>query len=72
MARAFIYEYAMSVPAVVSLAGGVAYFTVYTRDYRIVLENNRGEFLCGSENYHEEALMHPGQILKTVHGTDTG
>ena len=64
VARAFIYEYAMSVPAVVSLAGGVAYFTVYTRDYRIVLENNRGEFLCGSENYHEEALMHPGRYLK--------
>lgn len=49
---------------IVPLAGGVAYFALYSNDYRILVEDCHGNRYAGSLSYQLEKLMYPGKYLR--------
>lgn len=61
--RAVIYEKALAKPKAVPIVGGAAYFSVYTKDYRVILEDSLGHAFCVSADCHEEAMMNPAAYI---------
>lgn len=62
-ARAVICERALARPKEVPIVGGTAYFSVYTKDYRVILEDSFGHAFCVSADYYEEAMMQPDAYI---------
>ncbi|MDE6903407.1 MAG: hypothetical protein K2P76_00400 [Lachnospiraceae bacterium] len=62
--RVIVTDSAVKGQQVVPLTGGTAYFTLYSNDYSIFIEDSRGNRYSGSISYQLEKLMYPGKYLR--------
>lgn len=63
-ARAYIIEEELAEPTSVPIVGGKAYFTVYTQNYVVILEDTQGRRFCESIPFADEPLLHPQLYLE--------
>lgn len=59
-----IWHKELAKPQTVPVVNGTAYFTAYTKNYVVVLEDMEGNRFCESISYQDEALMHPERYLE--------
>lgn len=62
--RVIVTDSAVKDRQVVPITGGTAYFTLYSNDYSIFIEDHRGNRYSGSISYQLEKLMYPGKYLR--------
>lgn len=59
ISRVLVLHRQLKEPQSVPLIGGVAYFSAYTVDYAVILEDNRGNRFVHGIPYREEPLINP-------------
>lgn len=64
VARAQIWQEELKEPQTVPVVNGMAYFTAYTQNYVVVLEDTGGRRFCESGLFEDEPLMHPELYLE--------
>lgn len=64
VARATIFQYQMKYPVSVPFVNGAAYFTAYTNDYCVILEDSLGNSFAGNAYCIDERIMQPERYLK--------
>lgn len=62
--RAIIYQKQMKEPQIVPVVEQAAYFVLYTNDYVILFEDEKGCRYVGSVSYQLQKLMEPRRYLK--------
>lgn len=63
MVRAIIYQRQMKDPQIVPIVDKTAYFQLYSEEYVIVFEDEKGQRYSGSIHYHLENLMDAQKYL---------
>ncbi len=63
MARAIVYQRPMKEPQIVPIVDKTAYFQLYSEEYVIVFEDEKGQRYSGSIHYHLENLMDAQKYL---------
>lgn len=64
ISKAEIWHKELQKTQVVALVNGTAYFSAYTDNYVIILEDTEGNRFCRSAQWQDEALMHPQLYLE--------
>ena len=64
MARVIIYQRQMKEPQIVSIVDKTAYFQLYSNEYVIVFEDEKGQRYSGSIGFHMENLMDAPKYLQ--------
>ena len=64
MVRAIIYQRQMKDPQIVPIVDNTAYFQLYSKEYVIVFEDEKGRRYIGSIDYQLKSLMQPQKYLK--------
>lgn len=62
--RVIVTDNSVKRQQVVPVTGGTAYFTLYSNEYCIFIEDHRGNRYSGSISYQLEKLMYPGKHLR--------
>lgn len=62
--RVIVTDSAVRQQQVVPVTGGTAYFTLYSNEYSIFIEDHNGNRYSGSISYQLEKLMHPAKHLR--------
>ena len=63
MVRAIVYQRQMKDPQIVPILDNTAYFQLYSRDYVIVFEDEKGRRFSGSISYQMQSLMDAQKYL---------
>lgn len=63
-ARVIVIQKQLNKPQIVPLVNGSAYFSLYSNDYCIFIEDNHGNRYGGSVSYQLEKLMYPGKYIR--------
>ncbi|MBO5373624.1 MAG: hypothetical protein J6A75_13040 [Lachnospiraceae bacterium] len=63
-ARVIVVQKQLNKPQIVPLVNGIAYFSLYSNDYCIFVEDCYGNRYGGSVSYQLEKLMYPGKYLR--------
>ncbi|MBO5302578.1 MAG: hypothetical protein J6A92_00850 [Lachnospiraceae bacterium] len=63
-ARVIVIQKQLNRPQIVPLVNGQAYFSLYSNDYCIFIEDNHGNRYGGSVPYQLEKLMYPGKYIR--------
>ena len=66
IAKAYILHWQLKEPQVVILTNGCGYFKAYSKDYTVILCDTGGN--CYTDDYQDEALLHPENYLETCTG----
>lgn len=64
MVRAIIYQRQMKDPQIVPIVENTAYFQLYSKEYVIVFEDEKGKRYSGSITYHLQSLMDAQKYLE--------
>lgn len=63
MVRAIIYQYQLMDPQIVPISDNTAYFQLYTSEYAVVFEDEKGKRYIGNVDFQVEQLMDPAPYL---------
>lgn len=63
MVRAIIYQRQLKEPQIVPIVEQAAYFQLYSQDYVILFEDEKGRRYAGSVSYRLQSLMNQGRYL---------
>ncbi len=63
MVRAFVYQRQMKEPQIVPITDKTAYFQLYSREYVIIFENEKGHRYAGGVEYRLQKLMEPDTYM---------
>lgn len=64
MVRAIIYQRQMKDPQIVPIVDNMAYFQLFSKEYVIVFEDEKGQRYSGSINYQLKSLMNAQKYLE--------
>ena len=65
--RVLVYQEQLAQPIVAAVHDHVAYVPIYSREYRIFLEDRNGCLRCDPSEYYVEHLMQPGRAYRKLY-----
>lgn len=64
MVRAIVYQHQLKDPQIVPITDNVAYFQLYTKEYAVVFEDEKGRRYMDNVDYQIDQLMDPNPYLE--------
>lgn len=65
--RVLVYQEQLKDPVIAAVEEHKAYVPVYSRNYRIFLEDRSGRLHCDASDYYVEHMMQPGKVYRRLY-----